>query len=611
MAPYEADAQLAFLNKTIADIVITEDSDLTLFGCDKIIFKLKDSGEGLLYEKRLLNQVFGNQADSFNFDKFRHMCILSGCDYLSSLSGIGLKKSQLFWSKVSNPNLKVVLPKLPVYLKKPTLTVSQDYINGFIQANNTFLYQLVYDPITRKERPLTEYGSGVDAAELDYCGQYSDPNTAYQLALGNVDLHTKQQMTWFDPDHVTSTSNSKYGSKAKHKSMWSKGFTKSSISPFSDNREIHKPREIVVRTNFKFKSPRKSIKSENCEIRGEKRKLETYTQLEVEQIIFSEDEDKEKMPLKKVKSSMRALSNEEREEEELSPSKPYTRILGDNKLDIKNNLSSYFNGKEPTKQEVKELLLIKEKRSLTDPKNAGSWFDSLNKSSTLEGKFIYRTDDKDDKPDKEHGVLADISNSPPFSTPSIGAISPNSKPNLGAISPTSKPNLSALQAFQRDKSRNPFAVKKPIFKDSEKDPEGNPCPVSEPIGREDAPGIDREDLQDNEETSLSEPMQQLLELSKRETEPSVLVRKSCFLTSSSARVGLSRPSGPAKAGLTRPSIFKHGTQTTVIPTGSGVRPSGLHKKGLKGRSIYFLEKLFFLLPPPFQLVYAEPHLENK
>ena len=29
--------------RTIADIVITEDSDLALFGCDKIIFKLKDS----------------------------------------------------------------------------------------------------------------------------------------------------------------------------------------------------------------------------------------------------------------------------------------------------------------------------------------------------------------------------------------------------------------------------------------------------------------------------------------------------------------------------------------------------------------------------------------
>lgn len=36
-APYEADAQLAYLNiNGIADVVITEDSDLTLFGCKKV-----------------------------------------------------------------------------------------------------------------------------------------------------------------------------------------------------------------------------------------------------------------------------------------------------------------------------------------------------------------------------------------------------------------------------------------------------------------------------------------------------------------------------------------------------------------------------------------------
>lgn len=37
VAPYEADAQLAYLNKAgIAQIIITEDSDLLLFGCEKV-----------------------------------------------------------------------------------------------------------------------------------------------------------------------------------------------------------------------------------------------------------------------------------------------------------------------------------------------------------------------------------------------------------------------------------------------------------------------------------------------------------------------------------------------------------------------------------------------
>lgn len=41
VAPYEADAQLAYLNISgIADVVITEDSDLTLFGCKKVYISL-------------------------------------------------------------------------------------------------------------------------------------------------------------------------------------------------------------------------------------------------------------------------------------------------------------------------------------------------------------------------------------------------------------------------------------------------------------------------------------------------------------------------------------------------------------------------------------------
>lgn len=38
VAPYEADAQLAYLNlQGIAEYVVTEDSDLVLFGCKKVM----------------------------------------------------------------------------------------------------------------------------------------------------------------------------------------------------------------------------------------------------------------------------------------------------------------------------------------------------------------------------------------------------------------------------------------------------------------------------------------------------------------------------------------------------------------------------------------------
>ena len=60
VAPYEADAQLAHLNLCgIADFVISEDSDLTLFGCQKILFKLDSNGNGVLYDKERLPLCLG------------------------------------------------------------------------------------------------------------------------------------------------------------------------------------------------------------------------------------------------------------------------------------------------------------------------------------------------------------------------------------------------------------------------------------------------------------------------------------------------------------------------------------------------------------------------
>ena len=51
------------------------------------------AGNGILIEKSQLNEVTEIQNGQYTFDKFRYMCILSGCDYLASLSGIGLARA--------------------------------------------------------------------------------------------------------------------------------------------------------------------------------------------------------------------------------------------------------------------------------------------------------------------------------------------------------------------------------------------------------------------------------------------------------------------------------------------------------------------------------------
>ena len=47
VAPYEADAQLAYLwLKGYVQVVFTEDSDLLAFGCQKVFFKMDSDGNG-------------------------------------------------------------------------------------------------------------------------------------------------------------------------------------------------------------------------------------------------------------------------------------------------------------------------------------------------------------------------------------------------------------------------------------------------------------------------------------------------------------------------------------------------------------------------------------
>ena len=61
VAPYEADAQLAYLSKEdLIDAVITEDSDLLVFGSKRVLFKMDESGNGKLIELKDIGRANKN-----------------------------------------------------------------------------------------------------------------------------------------------------------------------------------------------------------------------------------------------------------------------------------------------------------------------------------------------------------------------------------------------------------------------------------------------------------------------------------------------------------------------------------------------------------------------
>jgi exonuclease-1 len=81
-----------------------------------------------------------------------------------------------------------------------TLTVPEEYRNEFLLADAAFRYQLVFDPLSRR---LTRLNKPLDSEKVtDYAGKMLPSETAYQLALGNLNPFTLQKVDDFNPDAI-------------------------------------------------------------------------------------------------------------------------------------------------------------------------------------------------------------------------------------------------------------------------------------------------------------------------------------------------------------------------------------------------------------------------
>lgn len=76
VAPYEADAQMAFLEHSgVVDGIITEDSDLLVFGCKKVIFKLDSDGNCVCIRRENFARVVDIPLHSWSDREFREMAV--------------------------------------------------------------------------------------------------------------------------------------------------------------------------------------------------------------------------------------------------------------------------------------------------------------------------------------------------------------------------------------------------------------------------------------------------------------------------------------------------------------------------------------------------------
>lgn len=191
VAPYEADSQLAYLEKKgYVDAVLSEDSDLLVFGVRCLLTKLDQYGACVMVRQDDFTACRDVNFGGWSVDDFRRMAILSGCDYLEGIHRMGLKTAHRLVRKYKTIDKIIRGAQLEGKFRIPP-----GYIQDFQQAEMTFLYQWVFCP---EVQALVNLKAPESAEQLDgimYIGSYVAPDIAKKVASGILDPSTKLPIT--------------------------------------------------------------------------------------------------------------------------------------------------------------------------------------------------------------------------------------------------------------------------------------------------------------------------------------------------------------------------------------------------------------------------------
>ncbi|CAD0108326.1 unnamed protein product [Aureobasidium uvarum] len=190
VAPYEADSQMVYLERCgLVHGIVSEDSDLLVFGARCLLTKLDQYGECIMIKRddftacRDISLVGWSDAD------FRLMAILNGCDYLPGIEGMGLKTAYRMIRKHKTLERIVRSAQFEGKIKVPT-----DYLESFASAEATFLYQWVYCPKSRGLVNFSEPAPDVDLTRFPCIGKHVEAEIASAVAVGDLHPHTKQPL---------------------------------------------------------------------------------------------------------------------------------------------------------------------------------------------------------------------------------------------------------------------------------------------------------------------------------------------------------------------------------------------------------------------------------
>lgn len=145
VSPYEADAQLCFLQKiSYIDCILTVDSDLIVYGSRKVLYKYA-GGYVDEYDSTRLHLC----KDEYFRDNILDICILSGCDYVDSIRGVGIATAHKKLQECGGVRAFVDA------MRSADRKVPANYMEEYARARLTFLHHIVYNPLTGKRQHLS------------------------------------------------------------------------------------------------------------------------------------------------------------------------------------------------------------------------------------------------------------------------------------------------------------------------------------------------------------------------------------------------------------------------------------------------------------------------
>lgn len=190
VAPYEADAQLVYLERHgFTNGIISEDSDLLVFGAKRLLTKMDQYGQCVEINRRDFGAVREISLTGWTDDQFRQMAIFSGCDYLESIGNMGLRTAYRMMRKYKTPERVIRMLHFDGKFR-----VSENYLAQYKQAELTFIYQRVFCPQKKHLVLLTEPNpaSPLDIEEMPYIGARVEAEIATAVAAGDVNPITKE-----------------------------------------------------------------------------------------------------------------------------------------------------------------------------------------------------------------------------------------------------------------------------------------------------------------------------------------------------------------------------------------------------------------------------------